>query len=58
MMTHLFESRQDMLKIPLKMVNMAAFPDHGLRFLKILAFYITVDDTNAVNETTCKNVVS
>ena len=41
-----------MFKIPVKPVNMKAFPDHGWRFGKtILAFYITIDDTNAIYET-------
>ena len=31
---------------------MKAFPDHGWRFgSTILAFYITIDDTNAIYET-------
>ena len=34
------------------MVNMKAFPDHGWRFGRaISAFYITIDDTNAIYET-------
>ena len=37
-----------MLKIPLKWVNMTAFPDHGWRFGIPKAFYITTDDTNAI----------
>ena len=41
-----------MFKIPVKPVNMKAFPDHGLRFGRaISAFYITIDDTNAIYET-------
>ena len=41
-----------MFKIPIKPVNMTYFPDHGWRFGKnILAFYITIDDTNAIYET-------
>ena len=41
-----------MFKIPVKTVNMKAFPDHGWRFGRtILAFYITIDDTNAIYET-------
>ena len=41
-----------MFKIPVKPVNMKAFPDHGWRFGKtILAFYITIDDINAIYET-------
>ena len=41
-----------MFKIPLKTVNMTAFPDHGWRFGRaISAFYITIDDTNAIHET-------
>ena len=46
---NLFEFRQDMFKIPLKPVKMTAFPDHGWRFGRaITAFYITIDDTNAI----------
>ena len=41
-----------MFKIPVKTVNMTAFPDHGWRFGRaISAFYITIDDTNAIDET-------
>ena len=41
-----------MFKIPVKPVNMKAFPDHGWRFGRtILAFYITIDDTDAIYET-------
>ena len=42
-----------MFKIPVKMLNMKAFPDdHGWRFgSAISAFYITIDDTNAIYET-------
>ena len=41
-----------MFKIPVQAVNMKAFPDHGWRFgSTILAFYITIDDTNAIYET-------
>jgi len=41
-----------MFKIPVKTVNMTAFPDHGWRFgRKISAFYVTIDDTNAIYET-------
>ena len=37
------------MKIPLKCVNMRAFADHGWRFGNPLeAFYITIDDTNAI----------
>ena len=41
-----------MFKIPVKTVNMTAFPDHGWRFGRaISAFYITIDDTKAIYET-------
>ena len=33
------------VKIPFQFVNMTTFPDHGLRFGKPKAFYITIDDT-------------
>ena len=36
-----------MFKIPFQMVNMTTFPDHGLRFGRPKAFYITVDDINS-----------
>ena len=29
-------------------MNMTAFPDHGWRFGKPKAFYVTIDDTNAI----------
>ena len=32
-----------MFKIPLRMVNINAFPDHGWRFGNPKAFYITID---------------
>ena len=34
-----------MFKIPIQFVNMTAFSDHGWRFGKPKAFYITIDDT-------------
>ena len=34
-----------MFKIPFQFVNMTAFSDHGWRFGKPKAFYITIDDT-------------
>ena len=34
-----------MFKIPLEMVNMRAFPNHGWRFGMPKAFYISIDDT-------------
>ena len=41
-----------MFKIPVKTVNLTDFPDHGWRFGRaISAFYITIDDTNAIYET-------
>ena len=41
-----------MFKIPLKWMNMTDFPNHGWRFGVIIkAFYITMDDTNAIFET-------
>ena len=40
-----------MFEIPVKTVNMTAFPVHGWRFGRaISAFYITIDDTNAIYE--------
>ena len=36
-----------MLKIPFQFVNMTAFSDHGWRFGKPKAFYITIDDQNS-----------
>ena len=47
----LFEFLQDMFKIPLQFVNYTVFPDHGWRFGMFKAFYITIDDTNAIYET-------
>ena len=47
----LFELCQDMFKIPFQFMNMTAFPDHGIRFGQPKAFYITIDDTNAIYET-------
>jgi len=45
-----------MFKIPAQVVNMKAFPDHGWRFGRaIAAFYITIDDTNAIYETSPQN---
>ena len=41
---HCIELCKEMFKIPLKMVNMKAFPDHGWRFANPRAFYITIDD--------------
>ena len=41
---HCIELCKEMFKIPLKMVNMKAFPDHGWRFANLSAFYITIDD--------------
>ena len=35
-----------MFKIPFQFVNMTAFPDHGWRFGKPKAFYITIDALN------------
>ena len=32
-------------------MNLTAFPDHGWRFGKPKAFYIIIDDTNAIYET-------
>ena len=32
-------------------MDMTAFPEHGLRFGQPKAFYITIDDKNAINET-------
>ena len=40
-----------MFKIPLQFMNMTAFPDHSWRFGQPKAFYITIDDTNAIDET-------
>ena len=37
-----------MLKIPLKPLNMNAFPDHGMRFGRNpRGYYITIDDINS-----------
>ena len=47
----LFELCQDMFKIPFQFMNMTDFPDHGWRFGVPKAFYITIDDTNAIYET-------
>ena len=40
-----------MFKIPLSFKDMTVFPEHGLRFGQPKAFYITIDDKNAMNET-------
>ena len=40
-----------MLKIPLQFVKSTYFPDHGWRFGKLQAFYININDTNAIYET-------
>ena len=40
-----------MFNIPLLSVNLKAFPDHGWRFGNARAFYISIDDSNAVDET-------
>ena len=37
-----------MFKIPLKNLNRTVFPDHGLRFGKLKAFYITINDKDAL----------
>ena len=46
MKTHFIELWKDMFKIPLKMVNMKAFPDHGWRFGNPKAFYISIDESS------------
>ena len=40
-----------MFKIPFQFMNMTVFTDHGWRFGLPKAFYITIDDTNAIYET-------
>ena len=47
----IFEFDKEMLKIPLKWMNMRAFADHGWRFGEPKAFYINIDDTNATYKT-------
>ena len=39
-----------MFKIPFQLMNLTAFPDHGWRFGMPKAFYISIDDTNAIYE--------
>ena len=36
-----------MWKIPFQFLNMNVFPEHGWRFGKPRAYYITIDDTNS-----------
>ena len=38
-----------MVKIPLQYINMTAFSDHGWRFGKPKAFYVTINDENALH---------
>ena len=49
MKTNFIELLKEMFKIPLEMVNMKAFPDHGWRFGIPKAFYITIDDTDFID---------
>ena len=39
-----------MFKIPIQFMNMTAFPDHCWRFGKPKAFYISIDDKNAIED--------
>ena len=39
-----------MFKIPLQYLNLTVFSDHGWRFGMLKAFYITIDDSNAIYE--------
>ena len=50
MKTNFIELLKEMFKIPLEMVNMKAFPDHGWRFGIPKAFYITIDDTDFIDK--------
>ena len=40
-----------MFKIPLSFQDITVFPEHGLRFGQPKAFYISIDDKNAIYET-------